>query len=282
MSAIPPAPLETVDCQNGAASPSLQGNSSGAPTLRENAPSPCAHVRRPTDDNRGRPADASVRRRTNPCLWRNRRGTTSGDLDSGRVARRALDAGGLPGLERRYKAGGGSNKPFQAGDNVFDRARDVSAWPSVRYWSVSTQSWRPLVLAVTAVDSAGRREGNAPQSLAGGRDSLFVERDENGGETTYRMRVLERSDHRMVVATDNVTPIKIAFVTAFEPGALQTVTFVQKEVGNSWSTYQIARVGGGGSSMASKHKGSFLNRLEAIRRYLAGQPTDQQPPLAAR
>jgi hypothetical protein len=98
----------------------------------------------------------------------------------------------------------------------------------------------------------------------------------------YRMRVLERSDHRMVVATDNVTPIKIAFVTAFEPGALQTVTFVQKEVGNSWSTYQIARVGGGGSSMASKHKGSFLNRLEAIRRYLAGQPTDQQPPLAAR
>jgi hypothetical protein len=171
---------------------------------------------------------------------------------------------------------------FQAGDNVFDRAMDVSAWPSVRYWSVSTQSWRPLVVAVTAVDSAGRRAGNVSQSLASGRDSLFVERDENGGETTYRMRVLERSDHRMVVATDNVTPIKIAFVTAFEPGALQTVTFVQKEAGNSWNTYQIARVGSGGSSMASKHKGSFLNRFEAIRRYLAGQPTDQQPPLAPR
>jgi len=57
---------------------------------------------------------------------------------------------------------------------------------------------------------------------------------------------------------------------------------VQKEAGNGWRTYQIVRVGSGGRLMASKHKGSFLNRLEAVRRYLAGQPTDQQPPLAPR
>jgi hypothetical protein len=57
---------------------------------------------------------------------------------------------------------------------------------------------------------------------------------------------------------------------------------VQEEAGKSWSTYQIARVGSGASSMVLKHKGSFLNRLEAVRRYLAGQPTDQEAPLAPR
>jgi hypothetical protein len=172
---------------------------------------------------------------------------------------------------------------FQASDNVFDRLGAVSGWSSVKYWSVSKQGWRPLVLAAWAVDAAGHREANvASANLRRGRDSFFVEHDENSGEITYRLSVLDRSDRRMVVATENVSPIKIAFLTAFEPGALQTVTFVQKDEGGGWSTYQITRVGGGGSSIAAKYKGSFLNRLEAVRRYLAGQPTDQAPPLASR
>jgi len=172
---------------------------------------------------------------------------------------------------------------FSAGHDVASRLGTVSAWPDIRYWSLSKQRWLPLVLAASAVDAAGHRLGDVPLAgLAAGRDSLFVESDENTGEATYRMRVLERGNGRIVVATENVTPIKISVLTAFEPGALQTVTFVTRETGSDWSTYQITRVGSGGSSLVLGHKGSFLNRLEAVRRHLAGRATDQDPPLAAR
>jgi hypothetical protein len=172
---------------------------------------------------------------------------------------------------------------FVADVNVFDRLGMISAWPGVKYWSVSRQRWQPLVLDAWAVDAAGHRQGDIPgSSLEPGRNLLFVERDANSGETTYRMRVLERTSQRLVVATENVRPIKMLLLTAFEPGALQTVTFVQKESGSVWSTYQITRVGSGGSSLALDHKGSFVNRLEAVRRYLAGEASDQRPPLAPR
>jgi hypothetical protein len=71
-------------------------------------------------------------------------------------------------------------------------------------------------------------------------------------------------------------------MTAFEPGALQTVTFVERLGADQWNTYQVTRVGAGASAFVLGYKGSFLNRLEAVRRYLAGPPADQLPPLAPR
>ena len=172
---------------------------------------------------------------------------------------------------------------FRTQGNVFERLGAISSWSAVRYWSISKQSWRPLVLTASVIGGAGLHTASIPlSSLVAGADNLFVERDENSGETTYRLRVLQRSAERIVVSSENTTPIRIAIVTAFEAGSLQTVTFVQSEGGDVWTTYQIMRAGPGSSSMALGHKGSFLNRLEAVRRYLAGQPTDQLPPLAPR
>ena len=169
---------------------------------------------------------------------------------------------------------------FRATADVFDRMSDISAWPGIKYWSVTRQQWRPLVLAAAVVDAAGKHLASTLAGLQPGQQTLFVERAENSGDTTYSMRVLERSERRMVVAVDNVSPIKVAILTVFEPGALQTVTFVEHEEGDLWRTYQITRVGSGGSSLALRYQGSFLNRLEAVRRYAAGLPTDQEPPLA--
>lgn len=169
---------------------------------------------------------------------------------------------------------------FRTSANVFDRMSDVSAWPGIKYWSATKQQWRPLVVAAAAVDSTGNHLDGAPASLQAGQERLFVERGELSGDTTYAMRVLERTDRRMVVAVENVSPIKIAILTIFEPRGLQTVTVVEREDGGVWRTYQITRVGSGGSSTALKYQGSYLNRLEAVRRYAAGQRTDQEPPLA--
>lgn len=156
---------------------------------------------------------------------------------------------------------------FRSPDDVFKRLVNITAWPAIRYWSVSRQSWQPLALSVSAMDGAGEAY-------------QFRERDENGGDIAYSLRVLRHDTTHLIVATENVSPIRIAIVTAFEPGSLQTVTFVEKVGADQWNTYQITRAGAGASSLVVGYRGSFLNRLEAVRRYLAGQPTDQQPPLA--
>ena len=153
---------------------------------------------------------------------------------------------------------------FRSRDDVFQRLLNIAAWPAIRYWSVSHQSWQPLALSVSAMNGAE-----------------FTERDENGGNIVYSLRVVQRDATHLVVATENLTPIRILFITAFEPGSLQTVTFIERVGADQWSTYQMTRVGAGASAFVLGYKGSFLNRLEAVRRYLAGLPADQ-PPLAPR
>ena len=154
---------------------------------------------------------------------------------------------------------------FRSRDDVFQRLLNIAAWPAVRYWSVTKQSWQPLAVSVSAIDG-----------------DQFRERDENGGDIVYSLRVLRRDPAHLTVATANVSAIRIAIITAFEPGSLQTVTFVERAAADQWNTYQITRVGTGASAFVLGYKGSFLNRLEAVRRYLAGEPADRQPPLAPR
>jgi hypothetical protein len=161
---------------------------------------------------------------------------------------------------------------FRSQDDVFQRLANIGAWPSIRYWSVSRQSWQSLALSVSAMD---------PNPVVG-RIYQFSERDDNTGESVYRLQVLRRDPAHLTVATENVSPIRVSIVTAFEPRSLQTVTFVQRIGADQWNTYQITRVGAGANLLVLGHSGSFLNRLEAVRRYLAGQSPDQQPPLAPR
>jgi len=172
---------------------------------------------------------------------------------------------------------------FRSRDDVFQRLTNIEAWPVIRYWSVSRQNWQPLALSVSALDGARGASGAvAAASLAAGEKHQFMEHDENGGDIVYSLRVLQHDPAHLTVATENVTPIKIAIITAFPPGTLQTVTFVERVGADQWSSYQITRVGADASSFVLSYKGSFLNRLEAVRRYLAGQAADQQPPLAPR
>jgi hypothetical protein len=172
---------------------------------------------------------------------------------------------------------------FRSTDNVFARLGNIGAWPGIRYWSVSKQRWQPLALSVSPLDAAGRASVfPSPASLAAGQEYFFAERDENTGDTTYRLRVAARGEQSLVLSTENATRIKLAIITAFGPGALQTVAFVRRTAPDQWETYQITRVGADSSSLVLGHQGSFVNRLEAVRRYLAGLPTDQQPPLAPR
>ena len=95
------------------------------------------------------------------------------------------------------------------------------------------------------------------------------------------MRVLESGPDRIVVATENVTPIRLTVVTLFQPGALQTVQVLQRLAPGSWGYYGLSRTTEDGTStLAAGHPASYVNRAAALFRFVAGVPTDRDPPMA--
>jgi hypothetical protein len=165
-------------------------------------------------------------------------------------------------------------------DDLAARLAHISALKSVRYWSVSHQSWQPLVTDAGALDGPegkGRPDPVASE-LTPGRSFTYFE--VSHGRTVYRMTVLERTAERLVVSTENVTPIRIGILSAFDPGAMQSVIFLDKRGPGTWGYYQTIRATEGASALALGSNASYVNRLAALYRYTAGIPTDQEPPAA--
>ncbi|MDP1910832.1 MAG: hypothetical protein Q8K85_21235, partial [Hyphomicrobium sp.] len=156
-------------------------------------------------------------------------------------------------------------------DDLLARFSTFSAYKSIRYWSTSKQGWQNLV-------SDAGPDLKASALVPGSSFDYF----ENGraGHTVYRLKILERTPARAVVASENVTPIRAALVTAFDSGALQSVTFLDKRGPGLWSYYQIVRAGQGASSLVLGSEASYVNRAAALYRYVAGIPTDREPPIA--
>lgn len=156
-------------------------------------------------------------------------------------------------------------------DDLLARFGAFSAYKWIRYWSTSRQGWQNLA-------SDAGPDLKASDFVPGSSFDYFE--DGRAGRIVYRLRVLERTPARAVVASENVTPIRAALVTAFDPGALQSVTFLDRRGSGIWSYYQIVRAGQGASSLVLGNEASYVNRAVALYRYMAGIPTDREPPVA--
>jgi hypothetical protein len=169
-------------------------------------------------------------------------------------------------------------------DQLLQRLTAISSFPSVKYWSATRSQWRPLT---SEAGMLAKPQGTAAVAdpaaadLAAGRDLYYFETGEIGGRTVYRLRIVEHTPDRAVIASENVSAVNVVIVTAFEPGALQLATYIERAGPDLWRLYQITRVGAASNSMVGNYASSYANRLEAIRRYLAGQQTDGAPPLKA-
>ena len=161
------------------------------------------------------------------------------------------------------------------------RLAHISALKSVRYWSVSHQSWQPLVTDSGALDGPEGKVRPDPVASELTAGSSFTYFEVSHGRTVYRMTVLERTAERLVVSTENLTPIRIGILTAFDPGAMQSVIFLDKRGSGVWGYYQTIRATEGASTIAMGSNASYVNRLAALYRYMAGIPTDQEPPARA-
>ena len=83
-----------------------------------------------------------------------------------------------------------------------------------------------------------------------------------------------------MLSTENVTPIRVGILTAFDPGSMQSVIFLDKRGPGLWGYYQAIRATEGASAFVLGSDASYVNRLAALYRYEAGIPTDQEPPAA--
>jgi hypothetical protein len=177
-------------------------------------------------------------------------------------------------------------------DGLLERFGAISALTRVRYWSVSKSQWRDLVEEAYAVaDGAGKGDDAKPRrdfsaaELRAAREVSFHEDDTGpAGGAMYRLRLLEVEPTRLVLSVENVTVVRVMFLSVFVPGALQSVYFLDLLAPEEgiWGYYSLTRatVSDIGDLMAPHQTASAINRAAAIYRHIAGIPTDQEPPLA--
>jgi hypothetical protein len=165
-------------------------------------------------------------------------------------------------------------------DQLVARIGAISTLRGVRYWSVTDKRWRPLVIdawALSRPDPLSRRPDFLAAEMTVGSELYYCEDDSRSGKIVHRMTVRERSPTRAVIAIENLTPVRLFFVTLFEPGTLQSVEFVERVSPGVWGAYLLTRTGEGASAFAGGHDASYVNRAVAIYRHLAGIPTDEEP-----
>jgi hypothetical protein len=168
-------------------------------------------------------------------------------------------------------------------DALLARFGALGSYPSIKYWSTSRKQWQPLVTSAEVVAGTSGPSIKASfdaSDFVVGKDNFYSETSQHSARTVYRLRVLARTADHVAIASENVTPIRAFGLTIFEPAALQSASYFDKRGHDQWRFYSIVRNTSGTSRLASGHEASYLNRFLAMFRYMAGIPTDTEPPIA--
>lgn len=164
------------------------------------------------------------------------------------------------------------------------RVGAISATKGVRYWSTTEKTWHPLVIdafALSGPDPAQRRSDFTAAQVAKGQDLYYAQSDNrSSGKTVYRARVVAAESERLVVETENTSPMKMAVLTMFDAGGMQTVYFIERRSPDTWNFFSLSRSRMASALLPTGSDASYINRSVAFFRHVAGIPTDQEPPPA--
>ena len=109
--------------------------------------------------------------------------------------------------------------------------------------------------------------------------SLYYQQEDNlSGKAIYRMRIRSALPDRLVFDTENTGAVRYLLMPIFRPGGMQSITFLDRESQDVWRYYSIMRTGKNASLLTAGYEASSINRAVAFYRYLAGIPTDKEPP----
>ncbi|MFZ2224734.1 MAG: DUF6675 family protein [Candidatus Deferrimicrobium sp.] len=189
--------------------------------------------------------------------------TESGFTTLVAVAARFRHASGIEGLLRRIGA--------------------ISGHTGIRYWSTTRKRWQILIINSHALSDANgerRRDDFSPGEMTEGKNLYFQQEDNLVGKAIYRMRILIASPDRLVFDTENTGAMRYLLLPMFPPGGMQSITFLDRESQDVWRYYSITRTSRNASLLIAGNEASSINRAVAFYRYLAGIPTDKEPPAA--
>jgi hypothetical protein len=193
---------------------------------------------------------------------------------------------GWPPLQSRLTiALAGSFRHAGNAQALLARFGAISALRGLRYWSVTDKAWRELITdaaALTGSEPRGRRPDFSPAELETGATVYFEQTEgRSSGPTVYRLRVLQAGPARVVIATENVTPVRAFLVTLFPAGSLRATYLIERRGQDVWTFYGISSSTNEASALASVSPPSYINRAAALYSHFAGIPPDRRhPPLA--
>jgi hypothetical protein len=195
-----------------------------------------------------------------------------------------LEANTVVATAGRFRVAGGI-------EELAGRVGAISNHTSIRYFSVRDEEWQPLFRQAYAIDdlvstapASARRGDFAAADVQTGRTMRFWQ-EENSllSPVTYRLTIRERTENRLVYTIVNETAGKAMFLRAIEPGEFRQLYVLERDEseGNVWRYYSLAeaRTKMGPFNLSSR---SYINRAGAYFRYIAGLPTDMEPPPAPR
>ena len=168
-------------------------------------------------------------------------------------------------------------------DGLLRRLGAISGLAGIRYWSTTQKRWRTLITSAHALsDAAGDRPRDdfSPAEMTQGRSLYFEQEDNISGKAIYRMRIRTVSPDRLVIDTENISTVRYLLMPIVRPGGIQSITFLDRESEEVWRYYSIMRTGRATNPLIAGHDASAINRAVAYYRYLAGIPTDEEPPAA--
>ena len=164
---------------------------------------------------------------------------------------------------------------------ILGRLGAISTSRGLQYWSVTESAWRVLIKDAAALSGAQgeRREDFAPAELYEGATLRFVEQDNRSDEpVTYAMRVLESKPGRVLVESENITPIKAFLATLFPPRTLRTAYILTRIDAHAWGFYVISAATERASGLVSIARPSYENRARALFAHFAGIAIDHGRP----
>jgi hypothetical protein len=159
----------------------------------------------------------------------------------------------------------------------------ISELEGLRYWSTTHKRWQTLIVdayALTDSQPGQRREDFTPSEMKEGNVLYFEQVDNLSGKGIYRMHIAEASADRIVFDVENVSTMSYHFIPILHAGEMQWIYFLDRESDNVWRYYSIVRTGKNANRLIGGNESSSVNRAVALYRYLAGIPTDQEPPAA--
>ena len=167
-------------------------------------------------------------------------------------------------------------------DALLARAGAFSRQTEIRRWNMKKRRWEQQYKASAALkdpDPASRRTDFKPAEFVIGARLHFVQDAmESLGPIVHEITVRERSAARLVMTTRNTNKGRVYGWPVIDPGGLEGFFVVEHEAGSIWRYYALTRAHILISNAMTPPPEEHLNKAVSLFRFMAGIPTDAEPP----